>query len=361
MPAKGIHSTPTSGFDVAVIGGGVIGLSVAWRARARGLSVIVLERGELGAGTSRVAAGMLAPASEADAQERSLLALNLESARLWGPFAQELQDVTGLDVGLRTNGTLAVARDSDEKRALERELDVRERLGLRAERLLPSAARALEPALAPSIRLGVDFPDDHSVDPRAVTRALAAACEQAGVVLRAHTAVADLASVDAAQVVLAAGAWSAKLAPLPVRPVKGQTIRLRGEPLLGRTLRFETGYLVPRADGRLVLGATMEERGFDTAMTALAVHDLLRDAAELVPGILELEIEELIAGLRPGTPDNAPLIGRLDDRVVVATGHHRNGILLAPVTARLVAAELAGEPEEHAFSPHRFAASGAAA
>jgi glycine oxidase len=361
MPAKGIDSTPTSGFDVAVIGGGVIGLSVAWRARARGLSVVVLERGELGAGTSRVAAGMLAPASEADAQERSLLALNLESARLWGPFAQELKDVTGLDVGLRTNGTLAVARDSDEKRALERELDLRERLGLRAERLLPSAARALEPALAPSIRFGVDFPDDHSVDPRAVTGALAAACEQAGVVLRAHAEVADLAAVDAAQVVLAAGAWSAKLAALPVRPVKGQTIRLRGEPLLERTLRFETGYLVPRADGRIVLGATMEERGFDTAMTALAVHDLLRDAAELVPGILELEIDELIAGLRPGTPDNAPLIGRLDDRVVVATGHHRNGILLAPVTARLVVAELAGEPEEHAFSPHRFAASGAAA
>jgi glycine oxidase len=354
MPAKGIHSTPTSGFDVAVIGGGVIGLSVAWRARARGLSVIVLERGELGAGTSRVAAGMLAPASEADAQERSLLALNLESARLWGPFAQELQDVTGLDVGLRTNGTLAVARDSDEKRALERELDVRERLGLRAERLLPSAARALEPALAPSIRLAVEFPDDHSVDPRALAVALAAACDRAGVVLRPGTEVTRLSDVDAAQVVLAAGPWSAGLARLPIRPVKGQTIRLRGAALMERTLRFEGGYLVPRADGRIVLGATEEERGFDTTMTALAVHDLLRDAAELVPGILECEIEELVAGLRPGTPDNAPLIGRLDERVVVATGHHRNGVLLAPVTARIVAAELAGEASEHAFSPHRF-------
>jgi glycine oxidase len=321
----------------------------------------VLDRGEPGGGTSRVAAGMLAPASEADAQERALLALGLESARLWGPFAAELHDVSGLDVGLRTQGTLAVARDGDEKRWLERELDLRERLALRATRLLPSAARALEPALAPSIRLGVEFPDDYSADPRALVAALVAACERAGVVLAPHTEVTSLDDVDAAQVVLAAGPWSAALAPLPVRPVKGQTIRLRGEPLLERTVRFETGYLVPRVDGRIVLGATMEERGFDTAVTALAVHDLLRDAAELVPGILELEIEELIAGLRPGTPDNAPLIGRLDDRVVVATGHHRNGVLLAPVTARLVAAELAGEPEEHAFSPHRFANSGAEA
>jgi glycine oxidase len=354
MPAKGMHSTSASGFDVAVIGGGVIGLSAAWRARARGLSVVVLDRGELGCGTTRVAAGMLAPAGEADAQERALLALGLESARIWGAFADELRDVTGLDVGLRTHGTLAVARDGDEKAALERELDLCERLGLRAQRLLPSAARALEPALAPSIRLAVEFPDDHSADPRALTAALVAACERAGVVLRPGTEVTSLNDVAAEQVVIAAGPWSAGLARLPVRPVKGQTLRLRGAQLLERTLRFEGGYVVPRSDGRLVLGATEEERGFDTAMTALAVHDLLRDAAELVPGILECEIEELVAGLRPGTPDNAPLIGRLDDRVVVATGHHRNGILLAPVTARLVAAELAGEPEEHAFSPHRF-------
>jgi glycine oxidase len=354
MPAKGIHTTSASGFDVAVIGGGVIGLSVAWRARARGLSVVVLDRGELGGGTTRVAAGMLAPASEADAQERSLLALGLESARIWGAFADELRDVSGVDVGLRTQGTLAVARDGDEKAALERELGLRERLGLRARRLLPSAARALEPALAPSIRLAVEFPDDHSVDPRALAVALAAACDRAGVVLRPGTEVTRLSDVDAAQVVLAAGPWSAGLARLPIRPVKGQTIRLRGAALMERTLRFEGGYLVPRADGRIVLGATEEERGFDTTMTALAVHDLLRDAAELVPGILECEIEELVAGLRPGTPDNAPLIGRLDERVVVATGHHRNGVLLAPVTARIVAAELAGEASEHAFSPHRF-------
>jgi glycine oxidase len=349
-----MHSTSASGSDVAVVGGGVIGLSVAWRARARGLSVVVLDRGDFGGATTHVAAGMLAPTSEADAGERALLALGLESARMWDAFAAELQDVSGLAVGLRRTGTLAVARDGDEKAALERELDLLGRLGLRAQRLLPSAARALEPALAPSIRLAVEFPDDHAVDPRALAAALVAACERAGVELRPGTEIASLDDLDAEQVVLAAGPWSAQLAPLPVRPVKGQTIRLRGEPLLQRTLRYETGYLVPRADGRLIVGATMEERGFDSAMTAGAVHELLHEAAELVPGILELEVEELIAGLRPGTPDNAPLIGRLDERVVVATGHHRNGILLAPVTARLVAAELAGERQQHAFSPHRF-------
>ncbi|MDX6658493.1 MAG: glycine oxidase [Solirubrobacteraceae bacterium] len=346
--------TSDRGFDVAVVGGGVIGLSVAWRARARGLSVVVLDRGDLGEGTTRVAAGMLAPVSEAEAQERALLALGIESARMWSAFAAELNDVSGLDVGLRTTGTLAVARDRDDKEALERELDLRDRLGVRAQRLLPSAARALEPALAPSIRLAAEFPDDHSVDPRAVSAALVVAAERAGVVLRTGVDVTSLAALEADQIVLAAGPWSAALAPLPVRPVKGQTIRLKGEQLLERTVRFEGGYLVPRADGRIVLGATEEERGFDTAMSALAVHDLLRDAAELVPGILELEIEELVAGLRPGTPDNAPLIGRLDERVVVATGHHRNGILLAPVTARLVVAELVRNPETHAFSPHRF-------
>src|SRR3954447_7974061 len=154
MPAKGIHLTSASGFDVAVVGGGVIGLSVAWRARARGLSVVVLDRGDLGGATTHVAARMLAPTSKADAGERALLALGFESARMWHAFAAELQDVSGLDVGLRTAGTLAVARDGDEKEALERELELRTRLGLRAQRLLPSAARELEPALAPSIRLG---------------------------------------------------------------------------------------------------------------------------------------------------------------------------------------------------------------
>jgi glycine oxidase len=175
----------------------------------------------------------------------------------------------------------------------------------------------------------------------------------------------------AGALVVAAGTASGALpglpsrAAVPVRPVKGQTLRLldRGGPgLLERVLRFEDGYIVPRGDGRYVLGATVEERGFDTAMTAGAAYELLRDASEIVPGILELEIEELVAGLRPGTPDNGPILGSAQGvaGLVWATGHYRNGILLTPVTADLIAAELAGEPSEHVFGPRRFASPAAA-
>jgi glycine oxidase len=350
-------------YDVAVVGGGLVGLAVAWRARMRGLSVLVLDRGELGAGTSRVAAGMLAPVAEADAGERALLALGLRGAQGWSAFAAELVEVSGIDVGYRTCGTLMLARDRDDAEALERERDLRERLGLRVERLLPSAARRLEPALAPTLRSALHLPDDHAVDPRLVCAALARAAERAGAVLRPGTEVSDLAALPAEQVVVAAGPWSGAFGDdARVRPVKGQSLRLRdptGPGLLDRVVRWgppTPGYLVPRGDGRYVLGATSEERGFDTAVTAGAVYDLLRDASELVPGVLELEVEEAIAGLRPGTPDNAPIIGRsvVDPRIVWATGHYRNGVLLAPVTADLVVAELAREPVEHAFGPERF-------
>ena len=323
--------------DVAIIGAGIIGLSIARRAAREGLSVVVYDRGGAGAGASNVAAGMLAPVTEAEFGNPELLELGLAAAERWPAFAAEL------GVPLHTAGTLIAARDRDEAEALEREHAFRDRLGLRVERLRPSAARRLEPALAPTIRLALHIPDDHSVDPRAVLAALAADVE---VVQRD---VASLDDVEAETVVVAAGAWSGTLADVPVRPVKGQILRLRDPtigshpPLLDRVLRFEGGYLVPRGDGRYVLGATVEERGFDTTVTAGGVYELLRDATELVPGISELVLEEVAAGLRPGTPGNVPIIRR-DGRAVIATGHFRNGILLAPLTAERVVSELIGAP-----------------
>ena len=303
---------------------------------------------------------MLAPVAEADAGERPLLELGLRSAQRWPAFAQELTELTGVDLDYRTRGTLMVARDRDEAEALERERDLRARLGLRVEALLPSAARRLEPSLAPTLRGALHLPDDHAVDPRLVCAALARAAEKAGAVQRPGVEVRDLDALPAEQVVVAAGPWSEAFgAEARVRPVKGQSLRLRdpsGPGLIDRVVRWDGGYLVPRGDGRYVLGATTEERGFETAVTAGGVYELLRDAGELVPGVHELEVEEAIAGLRPGTPDNAPILGRsaADPRIVWATGHYRNGILLAPVTADIIVAELAGEPVAHAFGPQRF-------
>lgn len=346
--------------DVAVVGGGVIGLAVAWRARQRGLEVVVVEReAQLGRGASFAAAGMLAPVGEADPQERALLAHNLESARKWPAFAGELEDVTGVEVGYRTCGALVVARDADEAAHVEREREQRERLGLRVERLLGSEARRREPALAPGVRLALALPDDHAVEPARVVAALAEACRRAGVRIVTGHEVSDPAALPHERVVIAQGAWSGK----PVRPVKGQALRLRdpaGPGLCDHVLRWgppTPGYLVPRGDGRYYLGATMEEQGFDTSVTALGVYELLREAAEVIPGVLELAIEESFAGLRPGTPDNAPIVGTdpADERLVWATGHFRNGILLCPLTAELVADELTGGRPDHALRPERFA------
>lgn len=374
------HTTP---FDLAVVGGGVIGLAVAWRTAQRGLRVVVLERDEPGRATSWVGAGMLAPISEAVLSERSLLRLGLASARAYPSFVAELEEASGRDPGYLRCGTLLAARDGDEAEALARELAMRTNLGLRVRRLRASEARALEPALAPALRLALDIPDDHAIDPRRLTAALVEALRHAGGVVRAGAAVAELSlssgrvdgvrladaeHVSAEQVVIAAGPWSATLgavpehARVPVHPVKGQILRMHdpsGPGLLTRVLRMRTGYIVPRGDGRYVLGATMEERGFDTTVTAGPIFELLRDAIELVPGIGELVIDELSAGLRPGSADNAPAIGAgAIPGLLWATGHYRHGILLAPSTADILTSALLGEePPEHAedFAPTRFA------
>lgn len=362
-----INNRQGSAFDVAVVGGGAIGLAIAWRAASEGLRVSVVERDGPGSGASWVAAGMLAPVTEARLTELPLLELGIVSARAYPAFVEQLRDQTGIDPGYRRVGTLVVARDRDEAEALERELEIRRGLSLEVTRLRPTEARRLEPALAPSIRLALDVPDDHAIDPRALTHALAVAARAAGAELLlgaearevvctgdgvAGLRLADGTFLPAEQVVIAAGAWTTELAGLPadervaVHPVKGQVLRLHdpaGSGLLARVLRVGSTYLVPRGDGRYVLGASMEERGFDATVTAGSVFELLRDAGELVPGVSELVLDELIAGLRPATADGLPVIGPSRRHGLHwAVGHFRNGILLTPVTAEVVVAGLLG-------------------
>jgi glycine oxidase len=356
--------------------------------------VTVLERDRVGEGASHVAAGMLAPVAEAEFGESGRLSLELgvRSAQMWPDFADALEQVSGVDVSLRQTGTLIVARDEDEARELERQIAFRDFLGLHTIRMRPSQARELEPALAPTVRLALQAPEDHSVDPRLVLAALRRACDLQGVCISEQSPVAGL-EVDrprgrvtgvklidgrfmsSGAVVVASGAWSSLLSGLEpdervaVRPVKGQILRLRdpaGPGMLTGVVRYQGGYLVPRSDGRYVLGASMEERGFELERSAGVVHDLLRDAQELVPGVAELHIDEINVGLRPGTPDNAPLIGRGKlAGLCWATGHHRNGILLTPLTADLVAGALTGsmphalEEFSEACDPHRPVLQGA--
>jgi glycine oxidase len=368
-------------YDAAVIGGGLIGLSAAWRAAERGLSVLVLERSEPGAGASGVAAGMLAPVTEAEFGEEALLWLAVASRGLWPAFAAELEERSGRSTFFRESGALVVAADRDDVEELRRLHEFQRRLGLDTEWLSPRECRRLEPGLAPRVAGGVLAHSDAQADPAAVNQALAAAFHGAGGELVSSAEVEAIetaggrvigvrlaggARVRARRVVLAAGAWSAALDPAgegpPVRPVKGQILELRvrdamREPI-ERIVRSPRCYLVPRGDGRLVLGATVEEQGFDTALTAGGVHRLLEAAWELVPEIEELEISRARAGLRPGSPDNAPVIGPGEvEGLIWASGHYRNGVLLAPITARAVAALLADEPlpaEVLPFSPRRF-------
>ncbi|MFJ4279735.1 glycine oxidase ThiO [Streptomyces massasporeus] len=377
--------TSTSTSDVLVIGGGIIGLVTAWRSAQRGFTTAVVDP-EPGGGAAQVAAGMLAAVTELHYGEQTLLGLNLASARRYPDFATELTELTGQDLGYRRCGTLAVALDADDRAHLRELHALQQQSGLESQWLSGRECRRLEPMLAPGVRGGLRVDGDHQIDPRRLAGTLVAACERTGVVFhrawaerlavvrdRATGAVlADGTEVAAGQVVLAGGSLSGRLAGVPqdvlppVRPVKGQVLRLtmppRHGPFLSRTVRAVVRgshvYLVPRASGELVVGATSEELGWDTTVTAGGVYELLRDAHELVPGITELPLTETRAGLRPGSPDNAPLLGPTGlEGLLLATGHYRNGVLLTPVTGDAMAQVLAtGELPEEArpFTPKRF-------
>jgi glycine oxidase len=348
--------------DAVVIGGGVIGLSVAWRAARAGLSVTVVDP-DPGLGASHFAAGMIAPISEAEFGEDAVVDLSRDSSARYPAFVAEVEADSGQKAGYRQCGTLHVAVDVDEHAALERAYQHRRSIDLPVRRLTAGETRELEPGLAPSIRSGMLVDSDHIVDPRALTGALLTACTNLDVEI--HRGRGTLATeggkvtgvliegedrISASQVVLAAGCWSGCVGGVPagdsppVRPVKGQILRLRGAPeMITRTIRGSHVYLLPRGDGRVVIGGTIEERGFDTTVFAGAVLDLLRDARALVPDVSELELVEASAGLRPGSPDNAPIVGASNTPgLILATGHYRNGFLLAPATADAVVGVLRG-------------------
>ncbi len=357
---------------VHVVGAGVIGLACAWRLSQNGHTVTVVAPQPGGPdGASHVAAGMLAPVTEAQFGESALTTLLLEGAAHWPGFATELAAATGTAIGYDTTGTVTVALDASDRAHLDDLLAYQHSLGLSAYRRSASECRRLVPALSPTLRGGIEVPGDHHVDNRALLRALVEACRRSGVAF-VETSVravepgpvlvlADGDRLGTDHVLLAAGVGVAAIGGLdeaglpPVRPVKGHAVRLGpcggAPPLLTRTVRGlvrgHSIYLVPRPDGSLVVGATVEERS-DTTVQAGAVHELLCDARAVVPGIDELELLEASAGLRPATPDNTPRIGWTAlDGVAVATGHSRNGILLAPLTAAAVVDLVARRPVAH--------------
>lgn len=365
--------------DVVIAGGGVIGTAIAWRAALRGLTVTIVDP-DLGDAATPVAAGMLAPVSESVFGEQDLLRLNLLAVGRFPGFAAELEDATGLTTGLRTEGTLAVAFDKADHDRLRRLTAFRRQLGLLATELDARGCRDLEPFLAPGVFGGVLAIGDLSVDNRRYAAALHVATAKAGVqFVRGSAArvigdgaieLEDSRVIQAGTVVLAAGWRTGQVGGLPesiaraFRPVKGQVLRLRHPggmpPVLTRTVRAIVKgtdvYLVPRADGELVIGATQDERA-DREVTAGAVHDLLHDAMSVLPAISELTFAEATAGLRPGSADNGPVVGEIRPGLIVAAGHFRNGIMLSAATADAVAGLLAGEQpaaEWQPFTPARL-------
>jgi glycine oxidase len=383
MPAKGaaLSDTITSIASigkrprVAIIGAGIVGLGIAWRLAGRA-EVSVFDRGKAGMGSSHAAAGMLAACCEAEPGEEALLALCRDSQARWPGFAQELFAASGVDVELRQEGTLVLALTADDQAEAAHRLDFQKKLGLPLEWLSAAQTRAREPHLAGKIAGAVFSPQDHQVDNRKVVAALRLAAERTGVAIHEQMPVREISfrngradgvvlddgtRVPADHVVLAAGAWSRGILGLPpdrrppVRPVKGQMLALRMDPaapLLTHVLWAPGAYLVPRRDGRLIVGATVEEKGFDETITAGGLLTLLEATWRAIPAIEELPVDEIWVGHRPGSRDDAPILGRGPaENLFYATGHHRNGILLAPVTADAMARLILNDSVDPAIRP----------
>ena len=348
---------------VIIIGGGIIGLGIGWQLAKSGCAVTIYERDHAGRAASWAAAGMLAPIAEVHFEEQELLELGSDSLRLYPEWVRELEIDSQMSVGYRREGTLIVGVDRDDASLLQHFYDSQRLLGLKAEWLTGVDARDVEPLLSPKITAAISCADDHQVDNRMMVSALISAFQRAGGTLCENAPVKKIEVQNgrakgvwtqeklhgADLTVLAAGCWSAEIDGIPetmkppVRPVKGQMLALQMEAGITpqkviRTPRAKyntNAYLVPKANGRLIVGATSEEMGFDTQLTAGGLFELLRSAWEAIPGIYDLPVLETWAGLRPGSRDNAPILGKTSvENLIMATGHYRNGILLTPVTAR---------------------------
>jgi glycine oxidase len=381
-PVRDVANPDVANPDVVVLGGGLIGMAIAWRCAQRGLRAAVLDPNPE-AGAWRTAAGMLAPITELHYGETPLLRLSLQALASYPDFAAELTELTGMPTGFQACGTVSVAWDGADLAALRDLHAFGAGLGIQAELVSGHELRQLEPALAAGLPGGLYTPHERQADPRLLHAALRTAADRAGVtVIRAAGRVETIggrvvgvrldggAMLSCPAVVVAAGAWSGQVTGVPselrapTRPVKGQTLRLQlaGPPRISRTVRASVKgtpvYLVPRGDGEIVVGASSEEAGFDLAPRAGAVYELLRDAQSLLPELSEATLVEVSTGLRPGSPDNAPIIGESGlPGLSYATGHHRNGVLLTPITANAVADLLTtgALPESvAAFAPSRF-------
>ncbi len=380
------QSYPSSAsHPIVVVGGGVIGLSIAWRLVRRGESVVILERDTVGQSASRAAAGMLAAAAEVGFEEPELYDLCRASLQEWPGFAAELESESGAALDYRSFGTLVVADDRDAAEALRRGYRFQKEQGYPVTWLDGAEALEVEPMLSPRIVAAVSVPEDHAVDNRALTQALATAVRQGGGVIRegvnvigmdadpptpivqfVNPATGETEQIEASRIVVAAGAWTSALSGWPsgngpsIRPVKGQILELKTRaPFdLRHVVRGPHAYLVPRSDGRLIVGATSEEMGFDGRMTVGGVYAVMDGAWEIVPGILDQDLLSIDVGFRPASVDHQPIIGFTSNpRIFIATGHYRHGIVLSVITAlaaerMLVDEEI--EPRVAAFAPDRF-------
>ncbi len=347
---------------ILIIGGGVIGLGIGWQLAKAGAAVAIHERGQAGRGASWAAGGMLGPIAEAHIDELDLLKLSNQSLARYPEWVDELETETEMPIGYRAEGTLIIGIQPDDSYQLKHAFTLYQDLGLNVEWLSGQEAREIEGALSPYVTAAIRCETDHQVDNRLMVQALQRAYQGRGGVLHQNSTVERIViengtatgvqtqdGFQGADVcILAAGCWSGQISGLPdtiippVRPVKGQmlALQMRDDIMIKNVIRTVKArypmpvYLVPRTDGRLVVGATTEELGFDTDLIVGGIYELLHGAFEAVPSIYELPLIETWTGLRPGSSDNAPILGKTPvENLIYATGHYRNGILLTPITA----------------------------